>query len=43
MKIHTRPIAEKWRPLTFNLVVDNIGVKYVGVEHAQHLVQTGSR
>ena len=25
------------RPITFTLVVDDFGVKYVGIEHAQHL------
>jgi hypothetical protein len=28
------------RPVTFSLVVDDFGVKYVGREHAQHLVDT---
>jgi hypothetical protein len=28
------------RPISFSLVVDNFGVKYVGREHAQHLVDT---
>jgi len=28
----------KWRPIQFSLVVDDFGVKYVGEEHAQHLV-----
>ena len=28
------------RPVQFTLVVDNFGVKYVGEEHAQHLVYT---
>jgi len=28
----------KWRPITFTLAVDNFGVKYVGKEHADHLV-----
>lgn len=28
----------KWRPVTFSLVVDDFGVKYVGKEHAQHLI-----
>ena len=27
-----------WRPITFSLVVDDFRVKYVGEEHAQHLV-----
>ena len=28
-----------WRPICFTLVVDDFGVKYVGKEHAEHLVQ----
>ena len=28
----------QWRPVTFTLVVDNFGVKYVGEEHAHHLL-----
>ena len=28
-----------WRPICFSLVVDNFGVKCVGREHAQHLMQ----
>ena len=28
----------KWRPSSFTLVVDNFGVKYVGKEHALHLL-----
>ena len=27
-----------WRPICFTLVVDDFGVKYVGKEHADHLV-----
>jgi hypothetical protein len=30
----------EWRPITFSLVVDDFGVKYIGEEHAQHLLQT---
>ena len=30
----------KWRPVQFTLVVDDFGVKYVGQEHAQHLIDT---
>jgi hypothetical protein len=30
----------KWQPIIFSLVVNNFGVKYVGKEHAQHLLQT---
>ena len=29
-----------WRPICFSLVVDDFGVKYVGKEHADHLMQT---
>ena len=32
--------THKWRPIAFSLVVDNVGVKYVGAEHAQHLLET---
>ena len=28
------------RPITFSLIVDDFGVKYVGKEHAEHLIQT---
>ncbi len=28
----------EWRPITFTLVVDNFGVKYVGKEHADHFI-----
>ena len=28
------------RPISFSLVVDDFGVKYVGKEHAQHLLDT---
>ena len=27
-----------WRPISFSLVVDDFGVKYVGDEHAEHLL-----
>jgi hypothetical protein len=30
----------KWRPVQFTLVVDDFGVKYVGREHAQHLIDS---
>jgi hypothetical protein len=30
---------DKWQPIMFSLVVNNFGVKYVGKEHAQHLLQ----
>ena len=29
----------QWQPITFCLVVDDFGVKYVGKEHADHLLQ----
>ena len=28
------------RPITFTLVVDDFGIKYVGTDHAQHLIDT---
>ena len=28
-----------WRPICFTLVVDDFGVKYVGQEHAEHLME----
>jgi hypothetical protein len=30
----------EWRPIIFSLVINDFGVKYVGKEHAQHLLQT---
>ena len=29
----------EWRPISFTLVVDNFGVKYVGKEHVEHLIR----
>jgi hypothetical protein len=29
----------EWRPISFALVVDDFGVKYVGREHVHHLIQ----
>ena len=29
----------QWRPIAFCLVVDDFGIKYVGREHADHLIQ----
>ena len=29
-----------WRPVTFTLVVDDFGIKYVGRQHAEHLIST---
>ena len=28
----------KWRPVTFSLIVDEFGVKYVGKKQAEHLI-----
>jgi len=30
--------THKWRPIAFSLVVDDFGVKYVGKQHADHLL-----
>ncbi len=30
----------EWRPISFTLVVDDLGVKYIGKEHAMHLIRT---
>ncbi len=32
--------THEWRPVTFSLVVDDFGIKYVGKEHADHLIAT---
>ena len=32
--------AHKTRPIQFTLVVDDFGVKYVGKDHADHLLKT---
>ncbi len=29
----------EWHPISFTLVVDDFGLKYVGKEHANHLVE----
>jgi hypothetical protein len=29
----------KWRPISFTLVVDDFGVKYIGKEHVLHLIK----
>jgi hypothetical protein len=31
--------THKSRPISFSLVVDNFGVKYIGMKHAKHLLQ----
>ncbi len=31
--------THEWRPITFSLIVDDFGVKYIGEEHAQYLLQ----
>ena len=28
-----------WRPITFSLIVDDFGVKYIGKKYADHLIQ----
>ena len=30
--------THEWRPITFLLIVDDFGVKYVGEQHAKHLL-----
>ena len=30
--------THSWRPVTFNLCVDDFGVKYVGKQHVDHLM-----
>jgi hypothetical protein len=30
----------KWQPVWFSLVIDNFGIKYIGKQHAMHLVET---
>ncbi len=32
--------THEWHPITFSLVIDDFGVKYIGEEHAQYLLQT---
>jgi hypothetical protein len=29
----------EWRPISFTLIVDNFGVKYIGKEHVMHLIR----
>jgi hypothetical protein len=29
----------EWGPISFTLVVDDFGVKYIGKEHAMHLIK----
>ena len=29
----------KWHPISFTLIVDNFGVKYIGKEHIMHLIK----
>jgi hypothetical protein len=31
--------THEWHPITLSLVVDNFGVKYIGEDYAQHLLQ----
>ena len=30
--------THKWRPILLTLIVDDFGIKYVGKEHANHLI-----
>ena len=30
--------THEWRPISFSLIVDDFGVKYVREEHAKHLI-----
>jgi hypothetical protein len=32
-------VEHEWQPITFSLVVDDFGVKYIEEEHAQNLLQ----
>jgi hypothetical protein len=32
-------LTHEWCPIAFSLIVDSFGVKYIGEEHAQHLLQ----
>ena len=32
-------LMHEWRPIQFMLVEDDFGVKYMGEEHAKHLVE----
>jgi hypothetical protein len=32
-------LKHDWRPISFTLVEDDFGVKYIGAEHVQHLLQ----
>jgi hypothetical protein len=32
--------THQWQPISFTLVVDDFGVKYIGKEHVQHLFNT---
>ena len=37
-KVVPRFWTHEWRPVSFTLCVDDFGVKYVGKEHADHLM-----
>ena len=32
--------GHKWRPTTFSLVVDDFGIKYIGIDHVHHPINT---
>ena len=38
MRQHTGPVVPQMRHISFTLVVDDFGVKYVGKEYADHLI-----
>ena len=29
---------QKWQPVIFSLVVDDVGLEYIGKQHADHLI-----
>ena len=33
------PWSHKWRPIQFDLILDDFGIKYVGKQHALHLLK----
>jgi hypothetical protein len=39
-KARSRQDKHDWRPISFTLVVNDFGVKYIGKEHVHHLIQT---
>ena len=39
MQTHALHLEAKWQPLSFSLVVDDFGVKYIGKKHADNLIE----